>query len=548
MLYGLVTVSQSQTVYVPADHWIYDFLDRLESKQVLPVVLNGTRPMTRAEIAEHLKAVINQNPTLDRVEREQLDFLRFEFQEELAEKADLDYPSRIRRLTKSRWIDPWLPDFIYPQGRHFLEIDHGPLKARWDPIFLRSRMTADDDTVKKSERVNIDTNGFLLWGTLGKWVGYYADVRDTREWGTRLYPGGNATAPRLGFVQGNTRQIYHDETIAYVTLQKRWALLMFGKDVNLWGPGRFGQLMLSDYATSYDQLKFQITLPRLKFTSMIAWLRAYSPDYYFGADARRMMAAHRLEFAPFRRFTLGLQETVLFSPKNLEAGYANPVMFFRSAEHYYGDNGNAAMGLDVKLKLIRNIKLYGELFIDDLMTGKLGTPYYGNKYGYTIGCHHADWLRVPQLDLFLEYSRIRPYTYSHKSPESVYQHFSTVLGHWIGPNSDLLTGSLTFRTSRRLQFICSTQYRRHGANPPDRNVGGDVDRPHQIQTDSLDAVFLDGLLNTLWSWKMSARYEALRNLYIKVGLGWEQRRIQNDSNENLQQQRRELELSFQFNF
>ncbi|MDZ7345678.1 MAG: hypothetical protein ONA69_02695, partial [candidate division KSB1 bacterium] len=132
--------------------------------------------------------------------------------------------------------------------------------------------------------------------------------------------------------------------------------------------------------------------------------------------------------------------------------------------------------------------------------------------------------------------------------ESVYQHFSTVLGHWIGPNSDLLTGSMTFRTSRRLQFICTTQYRRHGANPPDRNVGGDVDRPHQIQTDSLDAVFLDGLLNTIWSWKMNVRYEALRNLYFKVGLGWEQRRIQNDSKENLQQSRRELELSFQFNF
>ena len=509
-----VFAAQAQTVYVPSHHWVYDFLDRLEAKRVLPVVLNGTRPMTRAEIAGHVALLID-HPELNRVEREQLAYLRFEFQEELQAKGDADYPSRLRQLSKSRWVDPWLPDFVCPKGRHLLEVEHGPLRAHWDPIFLRSRMRASDDTLNATESVNIDANGFLLWGTLGKSVGFYTDVRDTREWGTRRYPSGNTTAPRLGFVQGNTRQIYHDETVAYLLLQRRWASLMFGKDFNLWGPARAGQLMLSDHAAGYDQLKLQVTLPRVKFTSMIAWLRAFTPDYYIGGAGGRMMAAHRLEFAPFRWVDIGLQETLIYAGRQFEPAYANPFMFFRSAEHYLGDQDNAAMGLDAELKLLPKTKLYGELFIDDLTTGRLGSDFYGNKYGVTLGFFCVDAL-LPQLDLRCEYSRLRPFVYSHKDAATRYMHFSTTLGHWIGPNSDYLLGELSYRLSRRAVFRLQFDRLRHGANDALLNAGGDPSVPHEAANDSENALFLAGVVETTSRLRLSASYELIRNFFLEI--------------------------------
>ncbi|RPH99029.1 MAG: hypothetical protein EHM72_12310, partial [Calditrichaeota bacterium] len=467
----------SQTVYVPASHWVYDFLDRMEAGQSLRTVLGNTRPMTRQEIVSHLKQLIDNEQDFDRVTRDQLDYLRFEFMEELNLLGESAYSNPIHTITKSRFIDPWLPDFIYPRGRHLLEIEHGPLRVNWDPILDRSRLVADDDSVAERERVNIDSNGFLLWGTIGQHVGFYTDVRDSREWGTRAYPVGNSTAPRLGFVQGNGRQIYHDETIAYLFLQWRYFGLLLGKDVSLWGPGKSGQLMLSDNATSYDQIKLQMTLKRLKLTSLIAWLRAYSPAYYLNETEGRMMAAHRLEFSPFRFIDLGIQETVIYSGRKFEPAYANPVMFFRSAEHYLGDHDNVAMGLDVEFKLIPKTKVYGELFIDDLTTGKLGTDFYGNKYGTTTGFHHINLLNVPQLDIRCEYTRLRPFTYSHKNSLTSYYHFTTILGHWIGPNADILLGDLSYRFSYRTLFRIQIERLRQGENTPLLNVGGDANIP-----------------------------------------------------------------------
>ena len=285
----------SQTVYVPANHWVYNYLDRMETKRLLPVVLSGTKPMTRQEIGGCLKALKKKRRTLSKTENEQLDFLLFEFQDALGKKSKRHkYKSRLKKITQQNWVDPWLPDFVYPTGRHLLEIKHGPLHLNWDPVFYRSRQFADDDTLASQERVNTDTNGFLLWGTVGPWFGFYTDVRDTREWGTRDYPAGNTTVERYGFVQGNRRRIYHDETVAYVLFQKKYTRLQFGKDVNVWGPGHSGQLFLSDYATSYDQFKVQLALPRLKYTYLLAWLKHYTPDYFRGAPTTKFLAAHRL--------------------------------------------------------------------------------------------------------------------------------------------------------------------------------------------------------------------------------------------------------------
>jgi hypothetical protein len=513
-------VSRAQTVYVPSSHWVYDFLDRMETKRLLPVVLAGAKPMTRKEIAAFLDKLIDQQPLLNKTERDQLDFLRFEFQEELPQERRISYQSRLKTITKNRFIDPWLPDFVYPQGRHLFEVQQGPLSFHLDPVISRSRMFASADTLTKQEKVFTDANGFTTWGTLAPLLGYVVDVRDTREWGTRAYPSGNTTALGVGFAQGNGRQIYHDEAVAYLTLQWRYINLQFGKDSNRWGPAHFGQLMLSDLATSYDMFKFQVSLPRVRFTSLLMWLRDYSPDYFSGSAKSRMATAHRIDFAPFAFLDLGLQETVIFADRDFEAGYLNPVMFYRSAEHYYGDSGNAAMGLDFELNSLPNTKLYGELFIDDLTTGKLGTNFYGNKYGYTAGLFHVDFLSIPELDLRLEYTRVRPFTYTHKNEVTRYQHFSTLLGHWIGPNSDLISSELSYRLSRRTLFLLGYERLRHGDNPPGRNVGSDPNLPHEALNDSENAVFLAGLLERSSRVRITASYELLRNLFLQIEGSW----------------------------
>lgn len=516
--------SIAQTVYVPSNHWVYDFLDRMETKGIVPSVLASTKPLTRQEIAAYLVEIEKSGAALSRVENEQYAFLCREFAEEMTQKGSSRRQTKIPRLsqlTHHKWIDPWLPDEIYANGRNFLSMTSGPLKAYWDPVFLRSAMTAQADTLPQTDQVFQAANGFVLWGIVGKHLGFYSNVRDTKEWGTRTYPHGNFSSEGLGFAQGHGNYIYHDETVAYLVYTWKYFNIEFGKDKNRWGPGYHGQLALSDHPTSYDLIKLQYSSRRVRFTSMMGFLKNYTANYFYGDPQEKYLAAHRLEFSPIKQLDIGLHETIIFAGRKFEPAYLNPMMFFRSAEHYLGDRDNATMGLDFELKIIANTKLYGELFIDDISTGKLGSGFYGNKYAYLFGIHHVDIFGIPNLDVHLEYARVRPYTYTHKEDITSYRHFTTNLGHWIGPNADDLFCELRYRTSRRLLFKSQFEIRRHGANTEKQNIGGSIFRPHLFPADPEYVDFLQGIRERTTTMGIVGSYEVVRNSFIEISYIYE---------------------------
>ncbi|MCH9006469.1 hypothetical protein IIA29_08435, partial [candidate division KSB1 bacterium] len=40
----------AQSVYVPLNHWAYEFIERFEAKGVVTGALNGTKPYSREEM------------------------------------------------------------------------------------------------------------------------------------------------------------------------------------------------------------------------------------------------------------------------------------------------------------------------------------------------------------------------------------------------------------------------------------------------------------------------------------------------------------------
>ena len=97
---------------------------------------------------------------------------------------------------------------------------------------------------------------------------------------------------------------------------------------------------------------------RLKFCSFTGFLRTYPQITYesiteqSGEEINREMqskkyiAAHRLEIAVTDNLDIGLNEVVVYGDRGLEFAYLNPIMFYRSAEHYLGDMDNATMSAD----------------------------------------------------------------------------------------------------------------------------------------------------------------------------------------------------------
>lgn len=512
----------AQSVYVPLNHWSYEFLERMETRRLAVNIMNSTRPISRQEMAAYLNQVIEKQTSLNRlnaVEKEQLELLTVEFQEELQElgaKILVPGDSRIIRFKKLKGIDQLLPDIVYQNNRNFLSFEHQAFKIWIDPVMSREALLAKADTLENTERVYTDMNGFTFRGKLGNLLSFFFDARDTKEWGTRTYSRQHKiTREQLGFVNGYGTHIYHDETVAYLCFKLPYLQIMYGKDKNKWGPGYFGNLALSDYATSYDQLKLQFRYWRFQLTSLTAFLRPYPDIFENGAKLTKSLAAHRLEVNIAPSLQLGLHETVIYGSRRLEPAYLNPIMFYRSAEHYSSYEDNVTMGADFDWAAIRNVKLYGELLIDDITTSKLGTGFYGNKLGYQLGLFYVNAFKLPNLDLRIEYARIRPYVYSHKRAISTYQHFGTNLGHSIGPNSDDLFVQLKYRFSKSLVFESTVEFQRWGANTDSVNYGREVTFSHREQ-DPTNVSFLGGIFNRQIDWGLKTSYELFRNFYFDV--------------------------------
>jgi len=513
---------RAQSVFVPLNHWSYEFVERLETRGVLTGILNGTKPYSREEMAGYLLQVQEKargRELLNSVELRQLDFLRFEFQEEFRQLGGLNghtTTTKIQKLKDKTFVGRAFPDFVYKNYRNLINIQKDEFKVFVDPVFYHQFLYAKPDSLNRTERVFERTHGFTLWGQLGTHLGFFFDFRDTKEWGTRTYPERfDISLPGLGFVNGYGTHIWHDETVAYLIFKLPYFQVMLGKDSNFWGPGFNGALSLSTNATSYDQIKLQSKVWRLKFTYVWGFLRTFPVIRNQNSETiPKNIVAHRLDFDVADWLDIGLYETVVFGNRRFELAYVNPINFYRSAEHFLGDDDNAAIGADFEFLLIPNVKLYGEVFVDDLSTSK-SSEFYGNKVAYLAGGYWVDAFKIKNLDARIEYARTRPFVYTHRNPVNTYSNFSTGLGHWIGSNSDDLLLRTQYRFSKSLFVAASFESFRHGANQPDKNIGGDINRNEDATTpEFID--FLDGERERRNRLGFEISYELFRNLYLEL--------------------------------
>lgn len=538
----------SQTTFAPLNHRVYHFLERQESKHVFRHGLLGTRPLTRMQVAGYLAEIhqwLERGHQLHPVEQKQLNFLNNEFQEELSKFLihSIECESKIGNLFKNRYIKKFTPDFVYRNQRNMLSWREEHVQVWLDPILGRSARFSTSDTSQEQQRNFSATNGARLRGSIGEHVGFWVDVRDTKEWGTTDYPLGNYTLPGLGFVRATSPEyVYHDETEAYVAFNYKYVGLVFGKFKNDWGPACRAGLILSDNATSYDQLRLELNFARFRFTSVYAFLIDYHKNEMDILQEKKYLAAHRLELAPWRWLNVGLSETVIFKGRSYEPAYLNPIMFFRSAEHYLGSPDNMMLGLDATLNVIPALKLYGELLIDDVTTTRLGTEWYGNKLAYIAGMYLVDPLRLPNSEFRMEYARLRPYLYTHDGGIN-YSHYGTQLGHWLSPNSDDLYVEWGWQATASARYSVFADFQRHGANPQGRNVGGDSEQNHS-ESDAIDAGFLDGELEKSICYGVTLSYEIIQEMIFQIAL----ENTRHDTRVSKKQNVNEILVALSFNF
>ncbi len=510
------------SVPVSSHHPIYQFLQRLENKGIIEFRA-AVKPLSRGEIYELLAEARTKSASeefsglftaLDRrlITRYYLEFGsggKSDKDTELTENHD----TKLAEFREKYWASA--P--FYRDGTNFYSLNVNDFTINCNPIVKYNFVT--DST---GEMIMRRISGVNLNASLSSYMGLYFDFRDNLEKGRGPYNYGDREklyCDNAGFVDmKGENHTYYELAQAALSYSRKNLFLLFGRMQFCIGSGRDSHLILSDNPPPFDCFYLRYDIGEIaRFTYLTGILHAYPEIYkietsgYNGGQRKisenKFIAVHRIEVYPTKNIEIGLTESVIYGQRGLEPAYLNPINLYYSAEHNLGDLDNVNWEADMEVNLPYGVNIYGEFLIDDMRTGELGTDYWGNKFAYIGGIDWADPVGVPNTDFNIEYSRIKPFVYTHFYEINVYKNWNSCLGHYLPPNSDQWLMRLQWRPFYTISTNISAVFIRHGANPDSvTNAGGDIDTP-PVSGYEGSAPFLDGLRIN------SAVYEA--------GIKWE---------------------------
>ncbi len=479
------SIGITQSVNVPLEHWSYNFLERMETKGLFRALSGRVLPMSRMELARILSEIEEKAKTEDlqltKTERDRLNQLKGEFHEEL-EKLNVPFDQHYSERHLFSWSEQE-------------NVIHADVDLGFNLDVKRG------DQYPETERTSHTTLGGIVRGNLKNSLGFQLCVRNTIHRGLELVER-NFDPSKGTPINYAGKNVYTDEAIAYFVWKLPWFQLEVGRDRAKWGPGYRGSLMLSAQNPLFDIIKLTAQYHRFNFTSIHGHLNSSGKKY---------LAAHRLEIKIAPWFFMAGSEAVVYGNRGIEFQYLNPLMPYHVAEHHLGDQDNNAMGLDMAIFPIRNLKAYFELFLDDYTLSKNMFNYYGNKFAFLAGSLWMEPLGLKDFDLRLEYARVEPFVYTHEDSINVYQNYNQCIGHWLGPNADDWFFEANYNPNRDLSLTCSLELIRKGA--------GELTRPWDIP-DGEKKRFLDDIVESRNIYGVKITDQILRDVFLSIKAFW----------------------------
>jgi hypothetical protein len=517
----------SQSVYLPATHRVYKFLDKMEAKEFLRDYRDEVKPITRERIAGFLIQLDSSYAKMTDIEQEEFAYYKEEFFEELKR---LNYDL----LLEDRW--------------HLYRYESEPGLFNVDLIGGWEYQKRADGSYRRIRR-----NGLQAYGYVGNSIGAYFYYHDNRDAGTYLDILRTMSPEPAEVISRTTNgAVEYDNIDVQLTYRYSFLTLSVEKMHNVWGNGDRGQLILSNKSPSFPQIKLQMKLGKdVDFTYLHGWLysgivdslRSYQvsniPNQlgFRTVYKQKYIAAQMLEMTPWNGVDLAIGESEIYGNRNPELLYLIPFMFFKGAEHWMYDTDNSQIFASFDFNVIPNYNFYTSVFIDEFSTEKFYSSQHNhNQLGFTVGAKSYDLLAANSM-VQLEYTRINPWVYNHKYPEVTYQSHYVDLGHWIGQNADLFYVGGEYQFLRNLTAGLQFQSVRKGAK--DSTV-------YQYQ-DTLVKQFLYSPLTKEQSYGVWVKYEPLRDLFVDFDISRNRYTTQNPALGRDYSKQIEFSLSIMYN-
>lgn len=516
----------SQIELVPPEHHVYAFLKRLQVRGVLiDQYTSSSLPYDRRTVASLLAHASERSDRMSRAERAMLQRYMVEFSYELG----------LPREERISITHMGLSDMLNPRQKYFYRFEDttAVLSAT---VFLSGEMQQWNLQTIPERNTSLWQIGGGVSGTLGGWFGFSLHARNGYVAGSRKLGIQNIEVRRTYKIEEPDSRFF-DTTRGHVRIANDWGSVVIGRERLIQGNGLHrNTLLFSDYAPKVDFVGINLNYKRFFFNFHHGWIlseetlvtgpdgitRRHIPDKY--------VTFHRFGSYFFdARLQVAVSEVIIYGDRGLEIAYLNPFLFFKSVEHSLRDRDKAMIAFDFQFRPFGGVEFYGDLLIDDLSIGKLGTNWYGNQYGFRLGgMLTPTFVGLPDALVSVDYVRIQPYVYTHRLPINRYTHGGYPLGNPTGPNSDMLDIRWDQLWSGRASTLIYTQRVRKGHNVLDeegnllRNVGGNIAQGHR-PGDNVEVWFLDGNLEKINIFGISVRYEIFHQFYLSAGYEFRER-------------------------
>ena len=514
---------------VPINHPVYSFLDRMETLGVIANIRDAVKPFDRGRISTILTEINSKREELTNIDLNRLDNFLLDFRFEINRLLKYKYTSET-----SNWYSPLsnLKQFKSDFNRFFQknqpeEENHVVLwedstnSFYFDFIQDFTYDRRDDDVYRTN---NAQT--FKLRGSIGERFSIALEVTQMALNGDKVYRLQDQIMKGAWNQSPNDGATFFDRSGGEIAYSSPIMDFRFAHQSTTWGLGEFSQLILSDNVEQFPYISISKHWKWGSFTFMHGKLLSQAnSDSIDGQPVypEKWIAAHRFEFSPSSRVSIGLSELIIYGNRSVEWAYLVPFNFYRATEHYLRDRDNETIALDIEARLFRGGKVYGTVFIDELSTSKLFTDWFGNKHGFQFGLHLADPFHLNNLSLRFEYIAIMPWVYTHRFKINRYIHDGRSLGFSTGPNSQVLYTDLQKEWHYRFKTGIKWRKVKHGDNFLNENIGGDILIGHDTLLGNQIASrqtrdFLEGIITTENHLEFYSQLELFNDLFLDFSI------------------------------
>ncbi len=487
----ILNYSFGQSISVMGNSKTHRIVNRLKIKYGGEFDLHTSiKPYNLNNIFYNLKNIVNsdeeisvrKNEAINYIVSDNIDLINY-----ISKNKDLSpLSSRIEKKEKG------ILKYFYKTSSSFLTFSNDDFFIKIDPVLC---LNFGKDLENKGNLFE-NTRGFKISGLLNDKVYFYTSLFETQKsFLTHVVRriSRDKAIPGQGFYKTFNSSVL-DGLKGYDFLNAQ-AYVGFNLTKSIsaqFGHGKFflgngvRSLFLSDYGHNYFYLNFDTKIWKFHYKNIFAELAANGHLDQAGDKIipKKYMAVHYLSFDVFKNFQVGLFETVILSRDNgFELQYLNPVILYRTVEHFVGSPDNVLVGLDLKYDFLNKFSIYGQILLDEFNFKilKEDATWWANKYGLQLGLKYIDVFGIEDLDFNYEYNIVRPYTYSHREKLTTYSHFNQPLAHPLGANFRENIFVLNYSPSVRFNVEAKALYAMQGEDFDEYSQGGNILRSYNLR-------------------------------------------------------------------